>query len=176
MATSLLWAALLTGIVILTPSTDRLRIPLVIGVLVVVRFAWMFPAATLARFRPRRRTTASPYGARETETVAAAWAGMRGLVTVATALALPTVTDRGGSEFPMRAEIVFVGLACVLAALVVQGLTLAPVVRAQSRQRGGHHPGGGRAAAGTRRRSRFGRRKHPWPGSGLHARTTCPTR
>ena len=59
----------------------------------------------------------------------AAWAGMRGVVTVATALALPTITDQGG-EFPMRAEIVFVGLACVLATLVVQGLTLAPLVRA----------------------------------------------
>jgi len=53
---------------------------------------------------------------------------MRGVVTVATALALPTITD-GGDEFPMRAEIVFVGLACVLATLVVQGLTLAPLVR-----------------------------------------------
>jgi len=54
---------------------------------------------------------------------------MRGVVTVATALALPTITD-GGDEFPMRAKIVFVGLACVLATLVVQGLTLAPLVRA----------------------------------------------
>ncbi|HZW43180.1 MAG TPA: Na+/H+ antiporter [Dermatophilaceae bacterium] len=100
---------------------------MVIGVVVVVRFAWMFPAATLARVGLRRRNTASPYGARET--FVAAWAGMRGVVTVATALALPTITDRGG-EFPMRAEIVFVGLACVLATLVVQGLTLAPLVRA----------------------------------------------
>lgn len=99
----------------------------VIGLLVAVRFAWMFPAATLARVGHRRRTNASPYGARET--FVAAWAVMRGVVTVATALALPTMTDRGG-DFPMRAEIVFVGLSCVFATLVVQGLTLAPLVRA----------------------------------------------
>ncbi len=100
---------------------------MVIGVLVIVRFAWMFPAATLARVGLRRRNTVSPYGARET--FVAAWAGMRGVVTVATALALPALTDQGG-VFPRRAEIVIVGLACVLATLVVQGLTLAPLVRA----------------------------------------------
>lgn len=107
-------------------SSTVLLAALVIGVLVVVRFAWMFPAAMLARVGLRRRNAVSPYGARET--FVAAWAGMRGVVTVATALALPTVTARGG-DFPQRAEIVFVGLACVLATLVVQGLTLAPVVR-----------------------------------------------
>ncbi len=84
-------------------------------------------AATLARARRRRRSAASPYGARET--VVAAWAGMRGVVTVATALALPTATDTA-TRFPARDEIVFVALVCVLATLVVQGLTLAPLVLA----------------------------------------------
>jgi len=99
----------------------------VIGLLVVLRFVWMFPASMLARLGLRRRNVVSPYGARET--LVAAWAGMRGVVTVATALALPTVTERG-ADFPYRAEIVFIGLSCVLATLVVQGLSLAPLVRA----------------------------------------------
>jgi CPA1 family monovalent cation:H+ antiporter len=83
----------------------------VVALLVVVRFAWMFPAAALARFRRRRRLVAIPYGARETAIVA--WAGMRGVVTVATALALPFLTD-AGEPFPDRHQIVFVALSCAV--------------------------------------------------------------
>ncbi len=99
----------------------------VVAVLVVVRFAWMFPAAALARARRRLRPAVTPSGVRETTIVA--WAGMRGVVTVATALALPLLTDRL-RPFPDRAQIVFVALVCVLVTLVVQGLTLAPLVKA----------------------------------------------
>ena len=108
-------------------SSTVLLAAMVIGVLVVVRFVWMFPAAMLARAGLRLRNVVSPYGPRET--FVTAWAGMRGVVTVATALALPTFTN-AGSAFPKRAEIIFVGLVAVLATLVVQGLTLAPLVRA----------------------------------------------
>ena len=108
-------------------SSTALLAALVIGLLIVVRFVWMFPAAMLARVGLRRYNVVSPYGTRET--VVAAWAGMRGVVTVATALALPTITHQG-TDFPKRSEIIFVGLACVLATLVVQGLSLGPVVRA----------------------------------------------
>ncbi len=100
---------------------------LVVVVLVAVRFGWMFPATALARLRRGRQRTASPYGPRET--VVAAWAGMRGVVTVATALALPTTTD-AGAPFPVRDQIVFMALVTVLVTLVVQGLTLAPLVKA----------------------------------------------
>ncbi len=98
----------------------------VCGVLVAVRFGWLFPAVWLARLRRRRGTEDGPVGSRET--LITAWAGMRGVVTVATALALPTLTDAGAS-FPSRDMVVFVALTCVLATLVVQGLTLAPLVR-----------------------------------------------
>jgi NhaP-type Na+/H+ or K+/H+ antiporter len=50
------------------------------------------------------------------------WCGMRGLVTLATAFALP-------GSFPQRDLIVLTAFAVVLATLVVQGLTVAPVVR-----------------------------------------------
>lgn len=95
--------------------------------LVVVRFAWMFPAVAAGRALQRRRAEALPYGPRET--AVAAWAGMRGVVTVATALALPTVVD-GGGRFVDRPQIVVVGLGCVLITLVLQGLTLSPLVKA----------------------------------------------
>ncbi len=108
-------------------SSTALIAAMVVGLLIVVRFVWMFPAAALARAGLRRYKVESPYGTRET--VVAAWAGMRGVVTVATALALPTFTN-GGGAFPRRSEILVVGLACVLATLVVQGLSLAPLVKA----------------------------------------------
>ncbi len=50
------------------------------------------------------------------------WSGMRGLVTLATAFALP-------ADFPQRDLIVLTAFAVVLATLVLQGLTLAPLVR-----------------------------------------------
>jgi len=98
----------------------------VVLTLVVVRFGWLFPAAALGRAWSRRRDAAMPYGARETTVVA--WAGMRGVVTVAAALALPRSTDEA-SDFPDRAEIALVALSCVLLTLVLQGLTLSPLVR-----------------------------------------------
>jgi CPA1 family monovalent cation:H+ antiporter len=54
---------------------------------------------------------------------------MRGVVTVATALALPRTVD-GGGGFPSRDEVVLVALLVVVVTLVLQGLTLAPLIRA----------------------------------------------
>lgn len=99
----------------------------VIGAVVVFRAVWLYPAAWLARWRQRRRDAQGPFGARETTVVA--WAGMRGVVTVATTLALP-MTVAGGGDFPARAVITFTALCCVLVTLLGQGLTLAPLVAA----------------------------------------------
>ena len=98
-----------------------------IGVLLTVvlfRFAWLFPAVWLVRARRRRHDGLVPVGWQETTVVA--WSGMRGVVTVATALALPLVVD-SGSTFPDRHLLVVAALVCVLVTLVVQGLTLAPL-------------------------------------------------
>lgn len=97
----------------------------VVGALIVGRIVWMFPAVTLARLPQIPDAIRPTYGTRET--VVVAWAGMRGVVTIATALALPLVTD-AGTPFPDRERIVFVGLFCVLVTLVLQGLTLGPLV------------------------------------------------
>ncbi len=98
----------------------------VIGVLVGVRTAAMFLASRLAGYRAARTNSAAPYGWRES--TVASWAGMRGVVSVATALALPTSIE-GGGAFPAREEIVLVSLLVVLVTLVLQGLTLTPLVR-----------------------------------------------
>jgi len=57
-----------------------------------------------------------------------AWAGMRGAVSLAAALAIPLTTD-GGSAFPQRDLIVFLTFCVILGTLVGQGLTLPVVIR-----------------------------------------------
>jgi Na+/H+ antiporter len=57
------------------------------------------------------------------------WTGMRGIVSLALALALPLALPNG-SPFPQRAVVVVVSFAVILATLVVQGLTLPAVIKA----------------------------------------------
>lgn len=106
---------------------DALRVAgVVVATVIVFRPLWVFPGVVLARQLARRRQAPIPYGWRETAVVS--WAGMRGVVTVATALALPGV-GADGVELGWRPTVVLAGLACVLVTLVAQGLTLTPLVR-----------------------------------------------
>jgi Na+/H+ antiporter len=57
-----------------------------------------------------------------------AWAGMRGAVTLAAALAIPLSTD-SGAAFPDRSLIIFLAFSVVLGSLVLQGLTLPGLIR-----------------------------------------------
>ncbi|GII98275.1 sodium/proton antiporter (CPA1 family) [Sediminihabitans luteus] len=107
----------------------REALPLALGIvalLVVLRFVWMFPAVLLVRARTRREGHGDTFTNKETTVIS--WAGMRGVVTVASALALPYLAD-GGEDFPHRDDLVFIGLVVVLATLVLQGLTLSPLVK-----------------------------------------------
>jgi CPA1 family monovalent cation:H+ antiporter len=58
-----------------------------------------------------------------------AWTGMRGIVSLAAALALP-LTTASGAPFPFRDEVILLTFAVILATLVLQGLTLTPLIRA----------------------------------------------
>jgi len=108
----------------------------VLAVVVFVRLAWLLPAGWLANRISRSRGTGGvesdddedydkPITWRETLVVW--WAGMRGVVTVALALAIPLTVD-GGAPFPGREEILFTAFTVVLFTLVVQGLTLPVLV------------------------------------------------
>jgi Na+/H+ antiporter len=57
------------------------------------------------------------------------WTGMRGIVSLAAALALP-LTTAAGAPFPFRAEIILITFAVIFATLVLQGLSLPPLIRA----------------------------------------------
>lgn len=58
-----------------------------------------------------------------------AWTGMRGIVSLAAALALP-LTTTAGVKFPFRIEIILITFIVILVTLVVQGLSLPPLIRA----------------------------------------------
>jgi CPA1 family monovalent cation:H+ antiporter len=98
----------------------------VVAVVVFTRLAWLLPAAWLANRMGRAQRDDKPITWRET--VVMWWAGMRGVVTVALALAIP-LTVEGGQRFPGRDALLFTAFAVVLFTLVVQGLTLPILVR-----------------------------------------------
>ncbi len=56
------------------------------------------------------------------------WIGMRGIVSLAAALALP-LTTASGAPFPHRTEIILITFGVILVTLVAQGLSLVPIVR-----------------------------------------------
>jgi NhaP-type Na+/H+ or K+/H+ antiporter len=101
---------------------------LVYATLVAARFAWFFIAPSLnpvfARLL-RNRYLQSPWQ----ERLLMSWSGMRGAVSLAAALAVPT-TVSGGGPFPERDLILFLTFSAILATLVLQGLTLGPLISA----------------------------------------------
>jgi CPA1 family monovalent cation:H+ antiporter len=94
---------------------------------IVGRFAWVFPATYLPRLLSRRVRDHDPYpGWRNV--VVIAWTGMRGVVSLAAALAIP-LTVAGGASFPQRDLILFLTFCVILVTLVVQGLSLPLLLR-----------------------------------------------
>ena len=99
-----------------------------IGVVVGMRFLWLFTIPYILRALDRRPSQAARrMGA--APRVVVAWAGMRGAVSLAAALALPLETD-AGAPFPERELVIFLAYCVVLFTVVVQGLTLPALVRA----------------------------------------------
>jgi CPA1 family monovalent cation:H+ antiporter len=97
---------------------------------IVARIVWVMTHNTVARwkirrfgFHPRRPVQPPTLGSG----LVISWAGMRGIVTLAAALALPTYV--GQAPFPHRDLIVLTSFAVVLGTLVLQGLTLKPLLR-----------------------------------------------
>ena len=94
---------------------------LITVLVIVVRFVWIFPVASLdQKLRARKDSQAEPVGWRE-RTVAS-WAGMRGVVTLAAVLALP-------AGFPERDRLIFIAFVVITVTLLLQGLTLPMLVR-----------------------------------------------
>ncbi|MGX1908967.1 Na+/H+ antiporter [Streptomyces phaeochromogenes] len=100
----------------------------IVGVVVFVRLAYLLPATWLTKRLHAKRDHDEDIPTSWRETVVMWWAGMRGVASVALALAIPLETD-SGAPFPDRDEMVFIAFGVIMATLVVQGLSLPWLVR-----------------------------------------------
>src|SRR5919201_3604939 len=114
----------LTGTSTLHLIVDAL---LVTAAVVVTRIVWMPIGAYLPRWLFPRIRARDPYPPL-TWTATVSWAGMRGAVSLAAALAVP-LTTKTGSPFDQRSLIVFLAFCVILGTLVVQGLSLPGLIR-----------------------------------------------
>ena len=91
---------------------------------IVTRFVWVFPAAYVPRWLSANLRARDPYPPAR-DIVVVGWAGMRGVVSLAAALALPLTPE----PFPERPLILYLTFCVIVATLVGQGLTLPWLVR-----------------------------------------------
>ena len=98
------------------------------AIVIVLRLLWIFPGARLAYLVYTRILRQNyPYPPAK-QVFVAGWAGMRGVVSLAAAIGLPEALSNG-RIFPQRNLIVFLTFSVILVTLVLQGLTLPPLIR-----------------------------------------------
>ncbi|HVV72625.1 MAG TPA: Na+/H+ antiporter, partial [Verrucomicrobiae bacterium] len=101
---------------------------LVLGAaVIVIRMLWVFPATYLPRLLFRRLYRHDPPPPWQHVAIIA-WTGMRGVVSLASALALP-LTLQHGARFNERNLVLFLTFVVIVVTLVGQGLTLPPLIR-----------------------------------------------
>jgi CPA1 family monovalent cation:H+ antiporter len=91
-----------------------------VAAVILSRFLWVYPGTYLPRLLPfvRRRDPFPPAGA----PLVVGWAGMRGVVSLTAVLSLP-------DDFPGHDDMLFATFAVILVTVVVQGATIAPLIR-----------------------------------------------
>ena len=94
----------------------------VTGTLIVIRILWVFPLSAVIQRRGGARRPSWPVPA------VVSWAGARGVVPLAAALSIP-LTSASGAPLPRRDLILAIATAVIVVSLIVQGLTLEPLVR-----------------------------------------------
>ncbi|MDE1152406.1 MAG: Na+/H+ antiporter [Micavibrio sp.] len=96
---------------------------LISAVVIATRLIWVFPTAHLANWFYRMLKIEKSALVNNRYLLILGWSGMRGVVSLATALALP-LTLENGADFPERNTILFITFVVILVTLVFQGLTL----------------------------------------------------
>jgi CPA1 family monovalent cation:H+ antiporter len=106
------------------------RAGLIIALIAIaVRAAWVPLGSWLPRRLSRElrwRDQLQPWK----EITLISWTSMRGIVSLAAALALPRFLADGTTPFPYRTEILVITMTVIVVTLLLQGLTLAPIIRA----------------------------------------------
>lgn len=109
------------------PPTALLVYGGIVSLAVIIgRLIWVFPGTYVPRMLSKKiRTTEVRPSARLVTIVG--WSGMRGVVSLAAALALP-LTIRDNVPFPNRDLIIFLTFCVIFSTLILQGLTLRPLI------------------------------------------------
>ncbi|MGW2939540.1 Na+/H+ antiporter [Streptomyces sp. NPDC001156] len=101
-----------------------LWVPVIAFTVLAIRLLWIFPLSALLQYRhresDRRLSWRGP--------AVLSWAGTRGVMPLAAALSIPLATHTG-APLPHRALILTLTAGTIVLTLIVQGFTLAPVVR-----------------------------------------------
>lgn len=95
-------------------------------VVIIVRFLWVIPATMLPRVLSKKIRETESFDKRNM--VVFGWAGMRGVVSMAAALAIP-LTMKDGSPFPHRNLIIYLVFCVIVSTLVLLGLTLPWIIK-----------------------------------------------
>lgn len=98
------------------------------SVTILVRILWVFGVAYSPLGKNAKPNDKDPYGDNWKNVLIVAWTGTRGVVSLATALALP-LTLANGQLFPQRSLVLFLSFVVILMTLVVQGLSLPILIK-----------------------------------------------
>ena len=100
---------------------------IVSATVIVGRLIWVYPGAYIPRWLSKTIRKNEP-GTNIKLVTIVAWSGMRGIVSLAAALALPFATSTT-DPFPNRDLIIFLTFCVIFSTLVIQGLTLRPLIK-----------------------------------------------
>jgi CPA1 family monovalent cation:H+ antiporter len=95
---------------------------------IVVRLIWVYPGSYIPRWLSKKIRQREPAPDIRQVTIVG-WSGMRGVVSLAAALALPLTIEGTDEPFPNRELIIFLTFSVIFSTLVIQGLTLRPLIR-----------------------------------------------
>ncbi len=103
----------------------------ILATVIVVRIVWVISYYAVVRWRmnrvgfhpPRPMVPPTFKGG-----IVISWCGMRGIVTLAAAYALPEAGENGQGGFPFRDPIILTAFAVVIGTLIIQGLTIKPLI------------------------------------------------
>lgn len=110
-----------------TSVMEGIKYGLIISLIVIaVRLIWIYPVAHIPRWVSKKVRQDPTPGWKNPLVIG--WAGMRGVVSLATALSIPVMMNEQ-SEFPMRNLIILITFVVIFVTLVFQGLTLPLIIK-----------------------------------------------
>lgn len=110
-----------------TSVMEGIKYGLIISLIViVVRLLWIYPVAHVPRWLSKKERKSPNPGWKNPLIIG--WAGMRGVVSLATALSIPVMMN-SETAFPMRNLIIFITFVVIFVTLVFQGLTLPLIIK-----------------------------------------------